>query len=107
MDMNVDMKDKVKSTLMHVIFTPKGQKLRDPEFGTSLIRYIFDPNDELSWETVQQEVSEVVSRYVKGVTVNSISVLQNEENGLGVYVRVDYTVNQGYKSIKDQIVTKL
>ena len=92
---------------MHVIFTPKGQKLRDPEFGTDLIKYIFDPNDALSWDSIQQEVGEVVGRYVKGVVVNNISILQNEENGLGIYVRVDYTINQGYKSIKDQIVTKL
>ena len=29
-DVNKTLKDKVRSILMHVIFTPKGQKLRDP-----------------------------------------------------------------------------
>ena len=46
-DVNKTLKDKVRSILMHIIFTPKGQKLRAPEFGTDLIRYIFEPNDNI------------------------------------------------------------
>jgi phage baseplate assembly protein W len=40
-DANINEKDKVRSQIMHVIFTPKGQRIRMPEFGTDLIKYIF------------------------------------------------------------------
>lgn len=46
LDLNQNRLDKITSDVLHVIFTPKGQKIRNPEFGTDLIRYIFEPNDE-------------------------------------------------------------
>lgn len=106
-DVNKTMKDKVRSLIMHVVFTPKGQKLRDPEFGTDLIKYIFEPNDSISWEGVKSEVSEAVNKYVKGVTINSISIMQNDEEGAEIYVRLDYTVSDGINIVKDSIATKL
>ena len=33
LDANEEPKDKVRSDLLHVVFTPKGQRLRMPEFG--------------------------------------------------------------------------
>ena len=39
---NESVADKVRSQLMHIVFTPKGQRIRNPEFGTDLIKYIFD-----------------------------------------------------------------
>lgn len=106
-DVNKTMKDKVRSLLMHVIFTPKGQKLRDPEFGTDLIKYIFEPNDSISWEGVKTEVSEAVNKYVKGVTINNISVMKNDEEGAEIYVRLDYIVSDGINVVEDSIATKL
>ena len=106
-DVNKTMKDKVRSILMHVIFTPKGQKIRDPEFGTDLIRYIFEPNDDSSWNMIKNEVSEVVNKYVNGVTINNISVLKNEEDFGEIFVRLDYTVSDGINISTDSIVTKI
>lgn len=106
LDVNKDLKDKVRSLLMHVIFTPKGQKLRDPEFGTELIRFIFQPNDGETMEAIKSEVSNVVSKYVNGVKINDLQVL-SDETQRGVFVRLDYTVTQGYKTINDSFVTKL
>ena len=106
-DVNKTLKDKVRSILMHIIFTPKGQKLRDPEFGTDLIRYIFEPNDSNTWESVKNEVSDIVSRYVKGVTINNLSVIQNDSEAAEIYVRLDYSVTDGINVVEDSIATKL
>lgn len=106
-DVNKTLKDKVRSILMHVIFTPKGQKLRDPEFGTDLIRYIFEPNDNISWEGIKAEITEIVNKYVQGVTINNISVVQNNDDNYEIYVRLDYTVSDGINVVKDSIATKL
>ena len=92
---------------MHVIFTPKGQKLRDPEFGTDLIRYIFEPNDNISWEGIKTEISESVNKYVNGVVINNISVVQNDSEAAEIYVRLDYSVTDGINVVEDSIATKL
>ena len=106
-DVNKSKKDKVRSLLMHIIFTPKGQKLRDPEFGTDLIKYIFEPNDNISWDGIKHEVSEAVRKYVNGITINNISVLQIEEEMAEIYVRLDYSVSNGIDIVNDSIVTKI
>lgn len=107
LDVNHDLKEKVKSDLMHVIFTPKGQKLRDPEFGTDLIKYIFAPNEGETWGSIKSDIAEVIKKYVRGVTLNDISVLQSEGGIHEVFVRIDYSISNGFKTITDSIVTKL
>lgn len=106
-DVNYTLKDKVKSLLMHVIFTPKGQKIRDPEFGTNLIKFIFEPNDNESWESVKNEIMNVVKKYINGVTINDISMLETNDDSHQLYVRVDYTVSNGIKTITDSLITKV
>lgn len=106
-DVNYTLKDKIKSILMHVIFTPKGQKIRDPEFGTDLIKFIFEPNDNESWESVKNEIMEVVKKYINGVTINDINMLETNDDSHQLYVRVDYTVSNGIKTITDSLITKV
>lgn len=106
-DLNNSLKGKVKSQLMHVIFTPKGQRLRNPEFGTDLIKYIFDPSDTTTWESVKNEVKDSVSRWVNNVKINDIQVVKNVENDLEIYVRVDYEISVGNKTATDSMVVQL
>lgn len=107
LDVNYDLKSKIRSILMHVIFTPKGQKLRDPEFGTNLVKYIFEQGDGFTFESVRDEVSVVVSRYIDGITINDISIMESNEDFHKIYVRLDYTVTSGFKTITDSIITQL
>ena len=107
LDVNYDLKSKIRSMLMHVIFTPKGQKLRDPEFGTNLVKYIFEQGDGFTFESVKDEVSVVVSRYIDGITINDISIMESNEDFHKIYVRLDYTVTSGFKTITDSIITQL
>ena len=48
-DLNKTYAESIKSQVLHLIFTPKGQKLRDPNFGTDLVKYIFGPKDEATF----------------------------------------------------------
>jgi phage baseplate assembly protein W len=92
---------------MHVIFTPKGQRVRMPEFGTDLIKYIFEPNESNTWKSVKTEISEAVSRYVNNVSLNDIQVARSEENPNAIFVRIDYSVKEGNVITNDSIVTEI
>lgn len=107
LDANETLKDKVRSQLMHVIFTPKGQKIRDPEFGTDLIRFIFDPSEEMTWEGVKNEISDSVQRFCTNVNIADIQVARSEEDPMEIYVRVDYKVIDGNKVISDAIGVRI
>ena len=107
LDVNKDGKSKIRSLLMHIIFTPKGQKIRDPEFGTNLIKYLFEPNEETSWDGIKNEINEAVNKYMTGITINEISALESSDDLHQIYVRLDYTVNNGIQKINDSIITKI
>lgn len=106
-DLNVNMREKIRGQLMHIIFTPKGSRLRAPEFGTDLIRYIFEMNDATTWGNVLNEIKSAVSAFIPDVTIKDVNVLKNEENETEIYVRIDYTVSQGNKAVDDTVITKI
>lgn len=106
-NVNEDLKDKVRSQLMHIIFTPKNQRLRMPEFGTDLIKFIFEQNEGTTWEAVKTEVNESVRRWASNITINNIQVVKNEQDESEVFVRLDYSVSEGNKVTKDSIVVEI
>lgn len=92
---------------MHIIFTPKNQRIRMPEFGTDLIKFIFEQSDTVSWEAVKNEVSEAVSRWANNIHVKDINVAKNENDESEIFVRIDYSVSEGNKVSNDSIVVQL
>jgi phage baseplate assembly protein W len=104
---NESVADKVRSQLMHIVFTPKGQRIRNPEFGTDLIKYIFDQNDGVTWESIKTEVSESVTRWSNNLSLRNISVVKSEEDESQVFVRLDYSVTEGNKVTNDSIVVEI
>lgn len=106
-DANSTPNDKARSEIMHIVFTPKGQRIRMPEFGTNLIKYIFDPNETTTWEGLKDEVSEAVKKWSSNLTLNNIQVVKNEEDESEIYVRLDYSVSEGNKVTNDSIVVQV
>jgi phage baseplate assembly protein W len=106
-DANSSIKEKVRSQLMHIVFTPKLQRIRNPEFGTDLIKFIFEPNDSVTWEAVKNEVNDSVRRWASNININNIQIVKNEENEAEIYVRLDYSVSEGNKVTNDSIVVQV
>lgn len=106
-DLNRDMKSKIKSLLIHLIFTPKGQRIRNPEFGTDLIKFIYEPSDNQTWSAIKDEIREVVSSYIDNVEINEINVLPADNDTQDIFVRVDYTILGGMTNETDSLITKI
>lgn len=92
-DLNPTRAERIKSEVMHLIFTPKGQRIRQPEFGTRLIQYIFDPNDSQSWGDIVSEIKENVKMWIPDCNIQDVEVAESED-GLGLYARIRYTLNE-------------
>ena len=92
-DLNTSMDAKVASQIAHVLLTRVGTRLRMPEFGTNLITYIFEQNDELTWNSVEQELRKKVSTYVPNANIEKIAVIQGtDKDEESIYVDVMYSV---------------
>lgn len=93
LDLNETMADEVKSQLIHLIFTPQGQKLRDPLFGTNLIRFLFSEiNDRTTWDDVIFEIKDKVKRFIPNCEVQDVITTQVGEDLEGLEVKIKYTV---------------
>lgn len=106
-DANNSVKDKVRSQLMHIVFTPKGQRIRMPEFGTDLIKYIFEQNENATWESIKNEVRDSVNRWTTNISLRDIQVVKNAEDDSEVFIRLDYSVIEGNKVTNDSIAVQL
>lgn len=106
LDLDSTPQDAIKSSLMHLIFTPKGQRIRNPEFGTNLIQFIFSPNDAQTWGEVKTEIQQAVTRFIPNTTLNNIEVYEVDD-GRGLIASIEYTVKDGSFSNTYKLITKL
>ena len=103
-DLNESHNDDVKSQVLHVLFTPKGQRLRNPDFGTDLVKYIFQQNNEMTEEELKASLANDISKYVKGVKFEDISFEKQEHS---LIVIVHYSIKKGNTTEINSVAVKL
>lgn len=107
LDLNKSKAERVKSQLMHLLFTQKGQRLRSPEFGTNLIQFIFSPNDSQTWEDVKFDLKQSVKRWVPECILDDIEIYESDE-GRGLVAAMKYSVIEPDKSLTTyELITNL
>lgn len=95
-DLNLTAADMVKSQIVHLVFTPEGQKLRDPLFGTNLIKYLFNTSDQPTWDDVVMEIKEKVKKYIPKCEIIDVEINpEDEDRGLSVVLRYNVTEEDG------------
>lgn len=121
----------IRANLIHLLLTRKGSRYYLPDFGTRLYEYIFDQNDMVSFNLIEDEIRESVRKYIPNLDINSITVVnadqdpdetrlftQDEDERLfrvsdsttkpyTAKVKIDYTVNNGAFSTSDFIIINI
>lgn len=88
-DLNHTSKEYIKSMLFHLIMTPKGQKIRDLDFGTDLPRFIFENKTDLTLDKIKKEITTQVGKYIPQITFDDVTI-KNDESSNGVIIIVHY-----------------
>ncbi len=99
--------DAIKSDLIHLILTAKGTRYYMPDFGTNLLQFIFEPNDQLTLGDIKQELVEVVSKYIPNLRIKELTVTQSEEVIYAAVVKIDYTVTDDVFQSNDSVTIKV
>jgi phage baseplate assembly protein W len=121
----------IRANLIHLLLTRKGSRYYLPDFGTRLYEYIFDQNDTVSFNLIEDEIRESVRNYIPNLDINSINIMsadedpddfklfsQDEDERLfrvsdasskpyTAKVKIDYTVNNGAFSSSDFIIINI
>jgi phage baseplate assembly protein W len=121
----------IRADLIHLLLTKKGSRYFLPDFGTRLYQYIFDQNDAVTFNLIESEIRDSVTKYIPNLTITSIditsaetdpnqnvSIAQNEDNRLfrvsdssnnayTAVVKISYTVNAGAFQASDFIILNI
>lgn len=65
-------KEALSSNLLVLLLTQKGERYYQPDYGTNLLKFIFDPNDDINASDVIAEIKRTVSLYIPSLTINDI-----------------------------------
>lgn len=106
-DLNSDDASAIKADLMHLILTRKGQRLYNPDFGTDLLKFIFEPNDALTLVDLKTEITTVVKKYLPKLQINEISVVQSDEVEYAAVVTIKYTITDDVFSTSDLVIINI
>lgn len=75
-------KDAFSSDLLLLLLTNKGERYYEPDYGTNLLKFIFEPNDNLNANDIEQEIKRTVSAYIPALTINQVTFNQLvDDNG--------------------------
>jgi len=106
-DIDYDPYKEIKSDIMHLIFTPKGQRLRMPNFGTNLIRFIFEPKDDKTLTDIKIELQESIKKFIPNVTITKLNVIDSDIDNYTANVEISYDIDEGAFITSDTITTSL
>ena len=71
--------EEVRSNLIHLILTLKGTRYFLPDFGTNLMRYIFEPIDAATKTSIDTEIREAVDKFIPNLTITKIEIQTAED----------------------------
>lgn len=106
LDLDRTYGESIKSQIMHLIFTPMGQRLRRPLFGSKLIQFVFNPTDNQTFSDVVGEIKDMVKRNIPNCNIDDVNVYEVDE-GRTLVASIKYSVNENGTTTQYQIMTNL
>jgi len=73
-------KDQIKSNLINLVLTNKGERVYNPNFGTNLKNIIFEGITPETQERARNTIIENVSYFMPEIDISEVSIENNEDN---------------------------
>lgn len=107
LDLNENYDESIKSMIMHIIFSQKGHRLRKPEFGSNLIKYIYEPSTDVTLEDVKNEISQSIRKWIPNIEFTDINIYDDEKNEYGKIITVHYNIIKGNVKESNKVGIKI
>lgn len=95
--------DEVRGNLMHLLLTNKGERFMMPEFGTDLIKYIYEPMNSKTLTDLKLEINDTIKKYIPNLQLDDIVIETMESNEYAALVTIKYTTSDGIYSQSDEL----
>lgn len=105
--MNTLTNEDVKSSLYFFITSRKGERWYDPDFGTRLEEFLFEPNDQLTEDEITISLKTDIAKYFKNVTILDIQYIKSDnDRQLDIFIYFTFQGNFNIYEDNLQIVFK-
>jgi len=92
----------IKSDLIHLLLTKKGDRLYNNDFGSGLYTFLFEPIDEKTVTDIKLELNTSIAKYIPNLTIDELIITANEDAN-HVKVNIDYTVVESSFAQSDSV----
>jgi hypothetical protein len=82
-------KDQIKSNLINLLLTYKGERVLNPQFGADLPRLLFEPINNETLLKIENQIVTSVSTYIPEITITNIEITPDTDENT-IYVNVIY-----------------
>lgn len=108
--LNQTTKNAYSSDLLLLLLTNKGERVYDPNFGTNLQKFLFEPEDSVTQSLVETDIRDTVSKYIPDLTIQNIQFITNQDditiNENQINVKINFTYAEGsYVDTSDITIT--
>lgn len=92
LDLNSTDNKAIKADLLHLLLTSKGQRLYNPDFGTDLLKFIYEPLDGMTLDGIKSEINDSVKKYLPQVRLDDLTVEDSAINDYLALVTIKFTI---------------
>lgn len=96
-----DILIQIRTNLMNLLLTKKGERPFQPEFGSDLHNVVFEQMTDDGLSTVKSSIESAVSQWMPFVQVNEVEV-ERDESANRIYVRIAFSLSSN-DSILDSV----
>lgn len=92
--------DAIRAKIIQVLFTARGERVNQPEFGCGLFDLVFDMNDPILATFVEFSIGQALTRWLANeIRVEAVNVIAQEETLLAevVYIKRQDQVTQAVR----------
>lgn len=83
--------DAVKMSIRNILLTNKYERLRNPEFGTNLNRFLFEPFIESTGPEMETHIRHAIERYEPRAKVIDVSATPAEDD-LSMFITIIFSI---------------
>lgn len=86
-------RDSIRSSIIQIISTRKGERVMRPTFGCDAFSYVFESDTDDFRSSVEREVRQAIKKWEKRVRIDGVRVSSdNISEPDGILITVDYTI---------------
>ena len=83
-------KDQIKSNLINLLLTNKGERIMNPEFGSDIKKSLFDNITSNLTETLTEKIAESISIFIPQIILTDVQVTNSDVDNNQIGIMIQY-----------------